>query len=250
MKNIINDFIKTIRWNVVLFLSLLVNVSMLISNELTLHSFIFFNTGILIMIIVVYFIEKIKLERYNERKKRREELKSKTCSFFGGAINDTTTKEYNDTILIGKLLSEYNINVKNGGYRGLMEAVSKGASTKGNVSITGYTCKTYPSTKGNDYLTETIVCDNVYNRLENLIEDSSIFIVQKGGIGTLSELFLLLDEVRKKKDKPTIYLIGDMYPTLIRNVSYLMDKNLYPCMIFCEDYNDFEVKFKQKMIPL
>ena len=115
------------------------------------------------------------------------------ATFFGGAINDTTTIEYKDSIEIGRILATYNYEVKNGGYRGLMEAVSLGASTVENSKIIGHTVKSFGSVKGNKYLTETVVCENIYDRLKCLNEDSDIFIVQRGGIGTLSELFLVLD---------------------------------------------------------
>lgn len=44
----------------------------------------------------------------------------KYATFFGGAINDRTTKEYSDSILIGELLALNGYTIKNGGYRGLM----------------------------------------------------------------------------------------------------------------------------------
>ena len=42
-----------------------------------------------------------------------------------------------------------------------------------------------------------------------LISSSDVFIVQVGGIGTLAELCLTLDECRRRKKKPLICLIGN-----------------------------------------
>ena len=146
----------------------------------------------------------------------------KKATFFGGAINDKTTPEYTDSIEIGKILASYNYEIKNGGYRGLMEAVSMGASTIEDSQITGFTVESFGSVKGNKYLTKTIVCENIYNRLKCLIEDSHIYIVQRGGIGTLSELFLVLDITRKMNVKPLVVLYGniwDNYYTFMKSLN-------------------------------
>jgi uncharacterized protein (TIGR00725 family) len=130
------------------------------------------------------------------------------ATFFGGAMNITDSPEYIQSINIGAYLATRGFVVKNGGYRGMMEAVSMGASEIDGSNIIGYTVKTFPSTKGNKYLTETVITDDIYDRLKNLIEGSDIYIFQVGGIGTLSELFLTLDVNRKEKIKPPIILFG------------------------------------------
>lgn len=138
-------------------------------------------------------------------------MEYKYATLFGGAVNNTETKEYKETILIGELLAEKNYIVKNGGYRGLMEAVSKGVSNRNGKTI-GYTCKSFGYTKGNEFLSETIVCNDIFERLKNLIDNTELFIVQRGGLGTLSELFLVLDIYRKyKTDIPKTILIGDFW---------------------------------------
>lgn len=166
----------------------------------------------------------------------------KYATFFGGAINDTTTKEYQDSILIGEFLSINGYIVKNGGYRGLMEAVSKGATSNGGESI-GYTCHTLGSIKGNQYLTETVPCTDIYNRLRQLIIFSEVFVVQRGGIGTLSELFLLLDEMRKMKTLPKVYLFGEQWFNLFQHMGDFMSPEQIGMITFCEDFNDFKNKF-------
>jgi len=163
---------------------------------------------------------------------------TKYATLFGGAMNITDSKEYEDTIKVGKLLTDLGYTIKNGGYRGMMEAVSKGAYENDGHAI-GYTCKTFGYTKGNKYLHETIVANDIYDRLRNLIEGSELFIVQRGGIGTLSELFLCLDIIRKIKDnKPKVYLIGefwtDIFGILFENILHEKDKEL---ITIVNDYN-------------
>jgi uncharacterized protein (TIGR00730 family) len=146
---------------------------------------------------------------------KEEQIKKKYACFFGGAQNNTDSLEYKESVLIGEFLAKKGFIVKNGGYRGLMEAVSKGAFQKGGI-VLGYTCKSFGSTEGNAYLTENIVCENLFERLEKLISNTDVFIIQKGGVGTLSELFLALDSIRKlsKKERPRIYLIGEHWHKL------------------------------------
>lgn len=165
-------------------------------------------------------------------------------TFFGGAINDTTTTQYKETILIGKFLADKNYNIKSGGYRGLMEAVSYGASlSKNKINIIGYTCKSFGYTKGNKYLTETIVCDDVFIRLNNLILDSTLFIFQIGSIGMLSELFLTLDVYRKLENKPKIILIGDFWKQIIVSLKPIVSEKEINLLTIVSNYDEFTTLF-------
>lgn len=141
------------------------------------------------------------------------------AAFFGGAKRDTETPEYLDSIKIGEILAKKGYIVKNGGYYGLMEAVSIG-----NEKAIGYTCTSFGSARGNSYLSETIVCDDIYDRLRGLIEGTDLFIVQRGGIGTLAELFLTLDCVRKLKEKPLIILVGEFWEDVINGFSKMISE--------------------------
>lgn len=163
----------------------------------------------------------------------------KYATFFGGAINDRTTKEYSDSILIGEFLANNGYIVKNGGYSGLMEAVSKGTSEAGGEVI-GITCRTFPSIKGNQYLTETRPSSDIYNRLRDLTFFSEVFVIQRGGVGTLAELFLLLDEVRKMTTKPRIFLFGEQWYNLFQHMNDFMSQEQIDMIIFCKDFNDLK----------
>lgn len=162
------------------------------------------------------------------------------ASVFGGARKDTNSKEYLDTVLIGNLLALKGYKVKSGGYYGIMEAISKGVSEMGGESI-GHTCKVFPTTKGNSYLTKTEPADDIYDRLRMLIEKTDIFIIQKGGIGTLTELFLTLDVVRKMKEKPKIILVGDFWNEIMKPISGLFnpgDESLYTIIDNWQELNE------------
>jgi len=140
----------------------------------------------------------------------------KYAALFGGSGNNTESKEYLETIAIGSFLTKQGYTVKNGGYGGMMEAVSKGVARTGGHVI-GVTCKQVGEARGNAYLSETIVTEKLYDRLKLLLEDTSIFIVQRGGIGTLSEVFLALDIIRKEpvNKRPKMYFVGAVWNDLI-----------------------------------
>jgi len=167
----------------------------------------------------------------------------KEAAFFGGAIRDTTTKEYKDSILIGALLAKRGYVVVNGGYGGLMEAVSKGAFESGG-KVYGITCASFGNSMGNKYLTNEFRRKNIYNRLEFLIDKIKIFIVQKGGIGTLSELFLAWDVNRKTKSKTRIYLIGEHWNAILTSLEPVVSKKEISMIVLCKDYKEFEQKLE------
>ena len=140
----------------------------------------------------------------------------KYAALFGGSGNDTNSNEYLETIEIGSFLASEGYTVKNGGYGGMMEAVSKGTTESGGSAI-GVTCKQVGPAEGNQYLSETIVTEKLYDRLKLLIENTTVFIVQRGGIGTLSEVFLALDIIRKEPigQRPKMYFIGAIWGNCI-----------------------------------
>lgn len=143
----------------------------------------------------------------------------KYAALFGGSGNHTDSKEYIETVEIGSFLANLGYILKNGGYGGMMEAVSKGAVKAGGKAI-GVTCRQVGPPEGNSYLTETIVTEHVYDRLKILMEDTSLFIVQRGGIGTLSEVFLALDIIRKEPEykRPKMYFIGSVWKDVIASL--------------------------------
>lgn len=170
----------------------------------------------------------------------------KYAALFGGSGNDRETKEYKETVLIGKLLHQYGYVVKNGGYGGMMEAVSKGVTSEGGKAI-GITCRQVGTEKGNSFLTNTIVTQKLYERLQFLIDNTGLFIVQKGGIGTLSEVFLTLDIIRKnsKTSQPKMYFIGEFWNEIIDTLkTTIIPKHEHYLFSIVENVEELE----QKMI--
>ena len=140
----------------------------------------------------------------------------KKATIFGAARMDKNCKEYLDTIEIGKILAKKGYILQNGGYGGVMEASAKGVKEENGKSY-GFTCQSFGYTTANKYITETVICLDIFERLKYMINGVDVFIVQVGGIGTLSELFLTLDEIRKLKNPPKVYLIGNYWNWIFSN---------------------------------
>lgn len=141
----------------------------------------------------------------------------KYATTFGASKANNNSKEYKDGIKLGQFLSKKGYIVKCGGYQGLMEAVSYGVHLEKGECI-GVTVEEFDKIRPkNPYLTKKIVCKNLFERLEKLIEGSSLFIAQKGSIGTLNEIFMTL-ALKYSGFRPDIkiYLIGDIYQDLAK----------------------------------
>jgi predicted Rossmann-fold nucleotide-binding protein len=112
-----------------------------------------------------------------------------------------------------------------------MEAVCKGFE-KDKV---GVTCETFGSTKGNAYLDHTIKASDIYARLRSLIKPAAytadLYILQTGGIGTLSELFLVLDVLRKENPPhPKVVLYGTFWEFLYDMPPHIVDVITVNCV--------------------
>jgi len=170
-------------------------------------------------------------------------LNSKRATIFGGSrTGKKPTQEYIETVAIGRELASFGYEVKTGGYGGIMEAASRGVAEYGGVSL-GYTCKTFPTTQGNQYLTNTIVADDIFDRLRMLISDTDLFIVQKGGLGTLAELFLTLDICRKMQNPPRIILFGEHWKEIMEPIEPMLSAkefHLYEIVTSIYDLNIYQ----------
>ena len=120
---------------------------------------------------------------------------NKTITVFGSSRPKPGEEEYNTAHQLGKLLAENKFNVCTGGYYGIMEAVSKGASGNG-VEVIGITIKDWDK-KGNQFLTKEIKCDTLFERITELIKIGDAFIILQGGTGTLLELSAVWELVNK-----------------------------------------------------
>jgi uncharacterized protein (TIGR00730 family) len=122
-------------------------------------------------------------------------ISRKTVTVFGSSLPVMGEDEFETAYKLGALLGSSGFNVCSGGYRGIMEAVSKGVTENGGEA-TGITLS-YISSPPNNYLTRVIICDSLFARIEKLISSGDAFIVLQGGTGTLLELAAVWEYVNK-----------------------------------------------------
>ena len=162
----------------------------------------------------------------------------KIATTFGAS--EVIDKElYNEGVELGKFLAQNGYIVKCGGYGGLMEAVSRGVR-EANGEVIGITLKDFDEIRPkNPYLTKKIQAKDLFERLKLLIEGSNLFIVQKGSIGTLNELFMVWALKYGLKRDFRICLIG--YEEL-KNCTFIPQQRFKEIEIY-KDLDEFKRAF-------
>lgn len=131
---------------------------------------------------------------------------------FGGAAPKEDTPAYDAARRLGKLAAEAGWAVATGGYMGVMEAVSRGASEAGGHVI-GVTCdelETHRPNGANRWVKEVRKYATLRDRLGHLIDCCDAAIAMPGGVGTLAEVSIMWNGliVHSFPSKPLV-LIGD-----------------------------------------
>jgi|YelNatPaOPRAMG01_1025707.scaffolds.fasta_scaffold00893_24 uncharacterized protein (TIGR00730 family) len=131
-------------------------------------------------------------------------LTGKIITIFGSSRPRPGDPEYSFAESLGEKIASSGMSVCTGGYRGIMEAVSKGAS-RHDVEVIGVTVDTF-SREPNEYVNLQIHTKSIYERLQRLIELGDAYVVLKGGTGTLVELSLAWELINKNiiAEKPII----------------------------------------------
>lgn len=138
---------------------------------------------------------------------------------FGSGTAQETTAEFQMAEKFGEIAAQNGWEIVNGGYEGVMLAVSRGVASCGGKS-TGIIWKGYTK-KPNNYLTAVIETDNYIQRLQALIESSDIYVIFPGGSGTMMELSTIwaLSE-RNLLFRKLIITIGEQWRELVQLVSF------------------------------
>jgi len=116
----------------------------------------------------------------------------KNIAFFGDADIPKESGEYRDAFEIAKLVAKEGYTIVNGGGPGVMDASTKGAEEGGGETLT---VTFYPKNAtgfegryvGNVPDVE-IKTTNYIERMFKLIEHADLYIIFRGGTGTISEL--------------------------------------------------------------
>lgn len=124
---------------------------------------------------------------------------------------------------LGRALAEAGYGVINGGYGGIMEASAAGAREAGGRTV-GVTCRAFTFRAGaNPYIQEVVEAASLTERIETLLARAAGYVVLPGGNGTLAELSLAWEHIRKGLlpggDRPLVAWADpwrDVVGTLIR----------------------------------
>ncbi len=105
----------------------------------------------------------------------------------------------------------------NGGYSGTMEAASRGARQRGG-RVLGVPVAIY-SSQVNSFVSESVMTEDLWERIRLMLDRSDAFIALEGSTGTLAEVGMAWEFIAKKllPPKPLIF-IGDFWAPLFRTV--------------------------------
>ncbi|OGM75128.1 hypothetical protein A2382_04170 [Candidatus Woesebacteria bacterium RIFOXYB1_FULL_38_16] len=144
----------------------------------------------------------------------------KNIAFFGDANIPESDPVYKEAFEVAKALAEHGYTIVNGGGPGVMNASTQGAEAGSGetISVTFYP-KDAPGFEGR-YLSnitdKEIITSNYIERMFKLMEHAHLFIIFKGGSGTMSEFGTawVLANIYYGHHKPFI-LFGDFWIEII-----------------------------------
>lgn len=163
-------------------------------------------------------------------------------SVFGGSKTPPESSDYQQAVALGHALAQAGHTVMTGGYKGTMEAVSRGAF-EASGEVIGVTCSQIESwrpLKPNDYLTSEVKCDTLIDRLMHLVTQCDLAVALPGGIGTLTEIAISWNLLVVNVNKiPPILLVGRGWEESMRAFfqgqdAYIPSKDRGQ-LIFCAD---------------
>ena len=147
--------------------------------------------------------------------------KIKNIAYFGFANAGLDDPLYKEAYELAKYLCSKGFNAINGGGPGVMRAVSEGARDAGRpaVGVTFYP-KDMASFEGRDKenpIAEEIVTKNYLERTLKLLELGDVYVVFKGGTGTVSEFGMAwgLARLYFGHHKPLI-LYGEFWNNIVK----------------------------------
>jgi uncharacterized protein (TIGR00725 family) len=163
----------------------------------------------------------------------------KFATTFGSSTIKENQKEYKEAIEIGYTLAQKGYTLKCGGYGGLMEAISIGAKRAGGECIGQCMAYFEDIREPNNNLSSKVVHKDIFDRLRGLIENSEIFIVQRGSLGTINELLMVWTLAYIDQLDARIVVIGDEFLDIKKLEHLPIDEKLYKKLEFFSDYREF-----------
>lgn len=127
---------------------------------------------------------------YNDYMRKREKVNN--IAFFGDANVEEDSTIYQEAFETAKFLAEKGYTIVNGGGPGVMKASTEGAeSVDGDTIAVTFYPENAPGFEGRYVGNEAdreVETENYVERMFTLMENGDLFIIFKGGTGTISEL--------------------------------------------------------------
>lgn len=179
----------------------------------------------------------------------------KTIAVYGSSAVQAHEQDYIDSYHVGKALAQAGYAVMSGGYGGVMEAVSKGASDVAGhvIGVTTPIIEAYRNdeTRPNQWITEEIRYDSLRERVEHLVMQADAYVVMPGGLGTLHELSTVWELVRvgDLNNRPIICYGAFWHDTLItlRDNAYVRP-NAWEVLQFVNTVEEMVTTLQQDLI--
>jgi uncharacterized protein (TIGR00730 family) len=170
----------------------------------------------------------------------------KNIAFFGDADVDEKNSAYQDAFEVAKLVAGKGYTIVNGGGPGVMYAATKGAEAAGGetLSVTFYPHEAtgFEGKYLRNLTDKEIKTQNYIERMFKLIEHGDLFVIFRGGTGTMSEFATVwvLAKLYYGHHKPFI-LFGDFWADIIE----VIRRKMY---ISREELSVFEIVGKREEV--
>ncbi|RPI13963.1 MAG: LOG family protein [Ignavibacteriae bacterium] len=147
----------------------------------------------------------------------------KIVTIFGSGLTPENDDYFNEVVEIGKIIAKSGCTICCGGYAGTMQAICQGAKAESGKTI-GITINT-SNTAPNRYIDENVAMENWVERLMELIAIADVYLILKGGSGTLVEISAIFEMMNKKimKEKKMLF-ISPFWNTVIETLKIDSDR--------------------------
>ncbi len=150
-------------------------------------------------------------------------------SVFGSSMVTPGDADYAAAVAVGAALARAGYAVMSGGYGGIMEASSRGASEAGGhvIGVTTEQLDELREVRVNAWVAEHRVYPRLADRLNHLVREANGYVVMPGGVGTLGELTLAWEYMRVREiPLRPLLCYGDLWRTVL--APFLDDRYVPP----------------------
>lgn len=170
----------------------------------------------------------------------------KTITIFGSALPKEGEEQYQFAYNLGSELAKNGYNICTGGYKGIMEAASKGAYDNGGL-VYGVTVEGWEN-QPNPFITIEVREKKLFERIEKLLELGDAYIILQGGTGTMLEFAAAWEYANKKlQQSKQIIAHSQMWEEIasVINNQMLLENRRTDLIKYCNSVNDIVEYLKQ-----